>query len=78
MPLTHQDKSYVFAYEMMNKGEQALVDTAFKAVAELMREWGIAPAADDRAEALVGAIARFVNESRVDPEQQNAKGLPVT
>ena len=64
MPLTQQDKSYHFAYEMMNDGEKALVDSSFKAVAELMREWGIVPAADDRAEALIGAIARFVNESQ--------------
>lgn len=64
MPLTHQDKSYVFAYEMMNKGEQALVDTALKAVGELMRNWGIPPATGESVEALTGALARFVNESR--------------
>jgi hypothetical protein len=64
MPLTHQDKSYHFAYEMMNDGEKALVDSSFRAVADLMREWGLTPPADDRAEALIGAIARFVNEAK--------------
>jgi hypothetical protein len=64
MPPTQQDKSYHFAYEMMNDGEKALVDTSFRAIADLMREWGLTPPADDRAEALIGAIARFVNESR--------------
>lgn len=64
MPLTRQDQQYQFAYEMMNEGEKALVDTAYKTVAELLREWGIHPAADDRAESLVASIARYVLESR--------------
>lgn len=64
MPLTHQDKSYFFAYEMMNDGEKALVDTAFRAVADLVREWGIVAPADDRAGALQAAIARYVNEAK--------------
>lgn len=64
MPLTRQDEEYFFAYEMMNKGEKALVDSAVKEIADLMREWSMAPATDERAQALTAAIARFVNESR--------------
>lgn len=64
MPLTRQDQEYLFAYEMMNKGEQALTDSAIKSVTELMRGWGIEPATGESAQALTAALARFVNESR--------------
>jgi hypothetical protein len=70
MPLTHQDRSWFFAYEMMSKGEQALVVSGFREFTNLMREWGLTPAADDRAGSLQAALARFVIESREEPPEQ--------
>ena len=51
-------------YPDMSHADQVAVDNAYEAVAHSLRESGFTCANDDRAENLVGAIARYVEESR--------------
>lgn len=51
-------------YEGMGAGDRALVDTMCRDAQAVMKAWGLVPAQDDRAEALVAALARYVVESR--------------
>lgn len=52
-------------YPNMAENEIAAIDAAYDAVASVLKSYDIAVAGDDRAENFVGAIARFVKESRL-------------
>lgn len=62
--LTQQDRTWNTAYEFMNVGEKALVDSMYRAACGLMREWGVTPDLGTPSCALLGALARFVVVSR--------------
>ncbi len=51
-------------YEDMGAGDRAAVDKAFDAVVASLVESGMTTKGDDRAENMVGAIARYVEDSR--------------
>lgn len=51
-------------YPSMPKFERLAIDNAFIKLVTTLRESGVVCATDDRAENLVGAIARYVSESR--------------
>ena len=51
-------------YEHFSEFERHAVDFAFDAVRQVLRDKGIKSAYDDRAENLVGAIARYVEDCR--------------
>ena len=58
------DKDRRELYPAMSEMDQVVVDNAFDAAARVLRDAGFTCANDDRAENLVGAIARYVEESR--------------
>lgn len=51
-------------YETLPMNEIAAVDEAFKSAQRVLMLHGVPVAKDDRAENLVGALARYVVESR--------------
>lgn len=51
-------------YPAMTPQEQEAVDDAWRAAATSLQNSGIKTVGDDRAENLVGAIARFVEDSK--------------
>jgi hypothetical protein len=53
-----------FLYPDLTPKQTEAVDKAYTAVADTFYEFGIPAAGDDRAENLVGAIARYLVDSR--------------
>lgn len=51
-------------YEDLGAGDRAAADRAFDVVIASLRESGVKTEGDDRAENLVGAIARYIEDSR--------------
>jgi hypothetical protein len=60
---TEQDKYYHFEYESMSSDARKNIDSAYKAARNSLRDSGLKTSNDDRAEALVAAIARYVMAS---------------
>ena len=56
-----------FLYPDLNDKDTEVVDAAYDAVSEVFKDHEVAAAGDDRAEALVGAIARYLVDSRQEP-----------
>ena len=51
-------------YENMTEEERFAIDAAYSSLNAVLRKHGIKTKGDDRAENLVGAIARFVEDSK--------------
>jgi hypothetical protein len=65
MPLTRLDEVNYTIYEFMDAGDRAMVDATLNEVRKVLENWGDAPAKDDDwTKVLLGAIARYVVESR--------------
>jgi hypothetical protein len=64
MSLNGHDRAWHDRYVALPPPEKFFIDEAFRTLTKGMREEGIRPANDDRAEALIAAITRFVIESR--------------
>lgn len=64
MSMTTTDRLWHDEYELADADTQQAVDHAYRAAVDSLRDNGIATSNDDRAEALVAAIMRYVNESR--------------
>jgi hypothetical protein len=64
--MTTQDKEWHRAYESLPENERAVVDDAYRAVREMFEFCDLVAANDDRAEAFVAAIARYLIASNVE------------
>lgn len=63
MALTEQDRTSFKIYEELHADERHAVDTAFDEVKAVLVQQGFAVSYDDRAGALVAALARYLVES---------------
>lgn len=61
-------------YPAMEESEVEAIDAAYDAAVAILKERDICVVGDDRAENLVGAIARFVHDCRPDPEPEADTG----
>jgi hypothetical protein len=61
--LTDQDRAYHAKYEALPELARANVDRAVRAAIEALKQGGAPCAMDDRVEALVAAVARYLVES---------------
>jgi hypothetical protein len=61
--MTAQDHAHHVIYENLPLIHQRTVDRMFTVCGEALHEGGITPAMDDRADALVAALSRFLVES---------------
>lgn len=62
MSLTVQDRNGHRLYQDCSRITRGVIDSAYEHVAETLKAHGITPVNDDRAEALVAAITRYLFE----------------
>ena len=64
LSLTNVEQHFHTIYEKVDDKDRDIIDRAYSAAVQVLREMrDFQPAGDDRAEALVSAIMRFVVES---------------
>lgn len=70
MSINTQDKYWHERYEAMSKSQREDIDCAFGAAIESLKDSGYEGQLkwDDRAEALIAAITRYIEESKSDNE----------
>jgi len=62
--LSKVEQHFQTMYESVHRNDREIIDRAYCAVVHILREMGdFQPAGDDRAEALVSAIMRYLVES---------------
>lgn len=74
---TLQDRVHHETYVGMNEREQAAVNDAYLYVRQVLVENDFKAARDDRAEALIGAIARYLEESNPKEEETYPSHEPI-
>ncbi|SAL76467.1 hypothetical protein AWB71_05242 [Caballeronia peredens] len=70
MPLTPQDIEHLEAFKALEDFDTDLVETLLENVKDIMIAWGEKPAADERSQALLAALTRYLLESRTQSQDR--------